>query len=193
MTETYIKDLCQQLDSIASISYGTDTVYTKSGKVYTNTSYSGSLWRKFINTEEESRKTTVQGIEQLLDTVNDLVSSKMNMPKIYRNITVSCTKGKVVDRDSKQNSETETSSSSSSKSSDSQEKMIRAESLFFDQCNKESSERLRSISVSLKNSCKGISVMLSKRYHKDNETVSMLLDLMNYATLISERIDKNIK
>ena len=231
MSETYVKDLCGQLEALSTLSAATNAcVRTSTGKIQIDDSVTGLLWRKWVNTEDESRTTTVRGIGNLLDTVNDYVASTLHTNKIMRNVTIAAEvpqSGKIVekpateiDRDESATTTTTTtgltyaevaatgkrkpkhkkkapepkassaaSSDEGSRSASSSSIVQKAQAKFFETCDAQTVERLRSLSSALKSGCRGISSLLSHRYSGDYETVALLLDQINYASLISQRID----
>jgi len=219
MSEAYIKDLCNQLEALSTLSAATNAcVRTSTGKIQVDDSVTGLLWRKWFNTEDESRTTTVRGIGTLLDTVNDYVSSTLHTNKIVRNVTVTAVvpqSGKIVEPDSdkeqtavptyaevatgkrkgksKQSRKDSVLPAETASEEGSAASVQKAQAKFFASCDAQTVERLRALSASLKSGCKGISSLLSNRYAKDYETVALLLDQINYATLISQRIDDTVK
>lgn len=222
MSEAYIKDLCNQLEALSTLSAATNAcVRTSTGKIQVDDSVTGLLWRKWFNTEEESRTTTVRGIGTLLDTVNDYVASTLHTNRIVRNVTVAAEvpqNGKIVEPESSKDENTAVltyadvatgkrkgknkkskkeepmaMATESEESSLSAASVQKAQKRFFETCDAQTVERLRSLSAALKSGCKGISSLLSHRYAKDYETVALLLDQINYATLISQRIDAVFK
>lgn len=193
MSEAYVKDLCKQLNALASLSGSNACVRTRTGKVEVDHSVGAMLWRKLINMEEESRTTTVQGIETLLDTVNDYVASTLHLTPIVRNVTIEPKheNGKIVSESTHVNGgpSSEDEEAVGVDKTRNRTSVERSQERFFAECDNQMIERLRELSVALKNCCKGTSALLSTRYRRDYETVPLLIDQINYAALIAKRID----
>lgn len=210
MSEAYVQDLCRQLNDLGSLPGKSACVSTRSGKVQVDSSLTGLVWRKFINTENESRASTVQGTDALLSTVNDYVASTLKMPPIVRNVVVDklVTTGKVLEHadnntakekdDFYMNNNNNNNSNDKQSSVDTNQKSSSlasenvfelAQQRFFNECDAQTTAGLKSLAESTRNSCNGIVDLLSKRYNHDFEIVALLLDKLNFATLIETRIE----
>ncbi len=192
MSEAYVSDLCVQLNDLASLAGKTACVRTRSGKVQVDHSLSGLMWRKLINSEDESRGSTVAGIESLLSTANDYVASTLKMTPIVRNVTVALKeKGKVVELSTSPKKQVVVADVAQEKQKTEEVELTQEQ--FFKDCSAQTVAGLKSLAVAERNSCKGIADLLSRRYNHDFEIVALLLDEINYADLIATRIEEATK
>lgn len=204
MAEAYVQDLCTQLNDLGTLAGKSACVRTRSGKVQIDHSLTGMVWRKLVNTEDESRATTDSGIETLLSTVNDYVASTLKMPPIVRNVIVVVSapakEGKVLSSSSSaaaaasatQGDATERSNGNGNNNNQNSinSAVERAQARYFNECTAQTIAGLKTLATATRNACKGIADLLSRRYCHDYEIVPLLLDKINFATLIATRIDE---
>ena len=195
MTDAYVQDLCRQLNDLASLVGKSACIKTRSGKVQVDHSFGGQLWRKLINSEDESRFSTVSGIESLFATVNDYVASTLKIPPIVRNIVVSNNneEGKVVANNNSVKTQSEKTNAFLKEEEDANDAVKRAQLQFFEDSNAQTKDGLRALSLAAKECCKGIADLISRRYCTDYEIVAFLVDELNFATMIASRIDNALK